>query len=492
MMTLTPEISVDLALDIRMSSAADVSAEFTRQVSKIVRVAAVSSNLKGASIKDLKDAATYVAAAWRELNLQRAEVVHSGSSTAARLAEAKLTAMEEENAALRKEITRLAARIHESPRCNGRAIESGHPPREGKQEGARLDALEKKMDELGPSIMRAIEGRFGGRRPRSPEPRRKADQSAAPRVTQVTMLPREQEGGEWRVVERRPRKKRAARKEEKKEGTPVAPSSKLTGARKTGAALVTKKGMAQATKTAGLSRAPHTSAVTLTINEGVKTSYADVLATARQKVSLAEIGVESLGMRKSMTGGIIIRLPGDKDRGKASRLATRLAEVLDPAAVRVAAPNRTAELRVTGIDISVAKEELREALASAAGCGSAEVQVGEIRTTRYGLGTAWVRCPVAGVRKLTRDGKVALGWSTARVTAIPKRPLQCFKCLELGHVRVTCTSNVHRRAFVLQVWRLLASCQGVSRLRAQVPVVRVAAGASQPQDVQSVMCSAES
>jgi hypothetical protein len=93
-------------------------------------------------------------------------------------------------------------------------------------------------------------------------------------------------------------------------------------------------------------------------------------------------------------------------------------------------------LRVAGIDISVAKEELRQALASAAGCGSAEVQVGEIRTTRYGLGTAWVRCPVAGARKLARDGKVALGWSMARVTAIPKRPLQCFKCWSWG----TCAS----------------------------------------------------
>jgi hypothetical protein len=92
------------------------------------------------------------------------------------------------------------------------------------------------MDELDPSIMRAIEERFGGRRPRNPEPRLKADQTAAPRVTQATMLPREQEGGEWRVVERRPRKKRAARKEEKKEGTPFAPSSRLTGTRKTGAA----------------------------------------------------------------------------------------------------------------------------------------------------------------------------------------------------------------------------------------------------------------
>jgi hypothetical protein len=121
-MSLTPEISVELALEIRMCSAAVVSAEFTRQVSKILRVAAISSNLKGEGIKDLKDARTYVAASWRERNLQRAEVVHSDSSTAARLAEERLIALEEENATLRKEITRLAARIHERPRCNGRVI----------------------------------------------------------------------------------------------------------------------------------------------------------------------------------------------------------------------------------------------------------------------------------------------------------------------------------------------------------------------------------
>jgi hypothetical protein len=63
-MSLTPEISVELALEIRMSSATDVSSEFTRQVSKILRVAAISSNLRGASIKDLKDAATYGRVTW--------------------------------------------------------------------------------------------------------------------------------------------------------------------------------------------------------------------------------------------------------------------------------------------------------------------------------------------------------------------------------------------------------------------------------------------
>jgi hypothetical protein len=63
---------------------------------------------------------------------------------------------------------------------------------------------------------------------------------------------------------------------------------------------------------------------------------------------------------------------------------------------------------VIGIDISVDKEELRRALVSAAGCNSAEVQVGEIGTSRGGLGSAWIKCPVAEARKLAREGKVAV------------------------------------------------------------------------------------
>ena len=78
------------------------------------------------------------------------------------------------------------------------------------------------------------------------------------------------------------------------------------------------------------------------------------------------------------------------------------------------------------------KEELRQALALAAGCNSEDVQIGEIGVSKGGLGSAWVKCPAAGARKLAQAGKVVLGWSIARVSAIPKRPLQCFKCLELG------------------------------------------------------------
>jgi hypothetical protein len=111
-------------------------------------------------------------------------------------------------------------------------------------------------------------------------------------------------------------------------------------------------------------------------------SYMEVLTTARQKIPLAEVAIETIKMRKAMTGAIILEVPGDKDRGKASSLATRLAQILDPAIVRVAAPTRMAELSVVGVDVSVGKEELRNALASAVGCGAAEVQVGEIGSSR--------------------------------------------------------------------------------------------------------------
>jgi hypothetical protein len=218
---------------------------------------------------------------------------------------------------------------------------------------------------------------------------------------------------------------------------------------------------------------------------GNKDAYAVVLATAKQKIPLTEITVDSVDMKKAMTGAITIRVPGDKDRGKASLLATRLAEVLDPTTVRVTAATRTAELRVVRIDISVNKEELRQALASAAGCGSAEVQVGEIRASRDGLGSMWIKCPVAGARKLAREGIVALGWSRARVIAIPKRPLQCYRCLGLGHVRVTCVPTVN----------LCYRCGGgghrVGGCFASAPKCPLCEGARRPQNGQGGMRSLE-
>lgn len=156
-----------MTIQIRTSSAADVSAELTRHVSEIIspsRVATTSFNLKGTYIKALKDATSYITAAWKNESPRRTGPAHSSNIGATRLVEAtRLSALEEENAALRKELSRRAACAHECPRCSGSASESGRPPREGKSESARLDALERRFEEIGPSIIRAIEERFWGR-----------------------------------------------------------------------------------------------------------------------------------------------------------------------------------------------------------------------------------------------------------------------------------------------------------------------------------------
>lgn len=130
----------------------------------------------------------------------------------------------------------------------------------------------------------------------------------------------------------------------------------------------------------------------------------------------------------------ILEVSGDKEKDKAPALAARLTQSLDPATVKAASPIETAELTVTGIDISVGKEKLRDTLAGVGGCRSAEIRVGDTRTFRDGLGSAWVRCSTSAARKLIRARRVAVDWSMTRVETILKRSLQCYRCVELRHV----------------------------------------------------------
>jgi hypothetical protein len=254
------------------------------------------------------------------------------------------------------------------------------------------------------------------------------------------------------VKPKRIRKKKdltTAREIKRRERAAVMPTQSINLPKPSGAWKEGRRVQGQAARMNVLPHTPRASVLTVTLSGAAKTSYTEVLAQARNQISLRELGVEKVEMRKAATGAIIIRVPGDKERDKAAKVASKLAGVLDPAAVKIAALLGRAELKVERIDVSVNKEELRYALVLAAGCKGEEIQVEgiqveEIGTARGGLGTAWVRCPVAGARRLARERRVAVGWFWATVTAIPKRPLQCFRCLELGHVRATCTSAVDR------------------------------------------------
>jgi hypothetical protein len=76
--------------------------------------------------------------------------------------------------------------------------ESGRPPRSGQNDdNERFAALDKKVEELEPSIIRAIEDSFRGGRP-TPEARPRQEPVALARtiiITHLPSFPRKQQGG---------------------------------------------------------------------------------------------------------------------------------------------------------------------------------------------------------------------------------------------------------------------------------------------------------
>ncbi|XP_018374155.1 PREDICTED: cellular nucleic acid-binding protein homolog [Trachymyrmex cornetzi] len=70
--------------------------------------------------------------------------------------------------------------------------------------------------------------------------------------------------------------------------------------------------------------------------------------------------------------------------------------------------------------------------------------MGEITRTPNGLGTAWLRCPLLSARAVTCTPRLRICWTMVRVEMIPTRALQCFRCLEQGHVTAECKANVDR------------------------------------------------
>jgi hypothetical protein len=94
---------------------------------------------------------------------------------------------------------------------------------------------------------------------------------------------------------------------------------------------------------------------------------------------------------------------------------------------------------VSGLEDSVTLEEVVTAVAQAGGCCAGEVNT---HRSSWSLGSVWIRCPLTAATKINGStggrgdapsiGKLRIGW-----TPLPKRGLQCYKCLELGHYKST-------------------------------------------------------
>lgn len=212
---------------------------------------------------------------------------------------------------------------------------------------------------------------------------------------------------------------------------------------------------------------PRSEAVVITlqpeaVNRGV--TYKSVLAEMKQKLQFSEFGTPAgFVFRTAATGAKMLQVSGAARQERADKLAAKLREVLKPEDARVSRPTVTAELRVEGLDDSVTPEEVVAAIARNGGCPPDNVVAGEIRSGVDGLGTVWVRCPVAAANKAADGGRLLVGWVSARVKLLPKRAVQCFRCLEKGHVRAQCTAQIDRSELCFRCGRpghRAAQCSG--------------------------------
>lgn len=191
---------------------------------------------------------------------------------------------------------------------------------------------------------------------------------------------------------------------------------------------------------------PRTTAVVLTLQPSAVekgTTYADILTQAKDKISMDEIGIPGIKIRKAATGARILQIPGAASGDKADILAQKLKDALPADCVRVDRPVKCADLRVSGLDDSATVAEVVAAVCRIGGCCAEAIKTGEIRYTSSGQGHLFVRCPVAAANKVAAS-KLLVGWVSAQVKVLPPRPRQCYRCHEVGHTAVQCTSGIDR------------------------------------------------
>lgn len=189
-------------------------------------------------------------------------------------------------------------------------------------------------------------------------------------------------------------------------------------------------------------RVPRMAAITITCPPG---TYEATMREARKKINLEGLGIQGVRIRRAITGALLYEIPGEKSHEMADTLAQKLRRALsNKEGVRIHRPTKMAELRIRGLDESASPLEIREAIAALGNCVQEDVTVGDVKRSSNGTDMAWVRCPLTAANQLSLKGQIKVGWALARVDLLENRPLQCYKCLEGGHVRARCPNNVDR------------------------------------------------
>ncbi|XP_073960590.1 uncharacterized protein [Choristoneura fumiferana] len=119
---------------------------------------------------------------------------------------------------------------------------------------------------------------------------------------------------------------------------------------------------------------PKSAAVMITMKPDTDMTYLAAMQKMTSSLKLADIGIESVKVRKSATGARLIEVPGASSARAADDLAERITKVIGDVAT-VQRPVKTADLRITGFDESVTPEDIKTAIVLKGGCSTENVKV---------------------------------------------------------------------------------------------------------------------
>lgn len=178
-------------------------------------------------------------------------------------------------------------------------------------------------------------------------------------------------------------------------------------------------------------------------------SYAETVRAIKNVVNPAVLGVNISKMRMTREGHLLLEVKdGDDSVKKAEVLKEAVVNLASDHVSAVAQLGGRAEVEILDLDPAVDEKDVRTALQGAilnrsedpsAASSVASVEITGLWPTKAGYQIATAKMSAAAMAKLIDAGKVAIGWTMARVRRCPPAPLRCQRCHGFGHSTFKCT-----------------------------------------------------
>lgn len=161
-------------------------------------------------------------------------------------------------------------------------------------------------------------------------------------------------------------------------------------------------------------------------------TYADLLKSVKNNVDLNQVGVKVKTIRRTAAGDLMLEVEGDKKKAGALKEA-----ISNRTGNEVRIANNTVTMHVLDIDAATNTDEVENALRTILPGNGHDIIVKSMRPSRDGNQIATVQASRLNANKLTKAGRVKIGWVSCRIRERVVVP-RCYRCLEFGHSSKEC------------------------------------------------------